>query len=82
MSKWLTANNSGNNFLFILIVFHIAVLPISGNMAANYICIKYKNKVFEWKEMTYGSENWCMGRADEELKNYACVWLISICIIN
>ena len=52
------------------------------NMAANYICIKVLSKVLRWKEMTYGSENWCMGRADKELKNYAWVWLISICIIN
>ena len=49
--------------------FHCFLLSSVANMAANYICIKYKSKVFEWKEMTYGSENWCMGRADEELKN-------------
>ena len=33
-------------------------------------------------EMSYGSDTWYMGRIYEELKNYACVWLISICIIN
>ena len=36
-----------------------------------------------WRdEMSYGSDTWYMGRIYEELKNYACVWLISICIIN
>ena len=37
-----------------------------------------------WKdEMSYGSDTWYMGRIYyEELKNYACIWLISICIIN
>ena len=33
-------------------------------------------------EMSYGSDTWYMGRIYEELKKYACVWLISICIIN
>ena len=28
------------------------------------------------------SDTWYMGRIYEELKDYACVWLISICIIN
>ena len=32
--------------------------------------------------MRYGDETWCMGRIYEELKNYACIWLISICLIN
>ena len=41
-----------------------------------------------WKEekekMSYGGETWYMGMGwiYEELKNYACVWSISICIIN
>ena len=30
--------------------------------------------------MSYGSDTWYMGR--EELKKYACVWQIFICIIN
>ena len=35
-----------------------------------------------WKdEMSYGSDT-CMDRIYEELKNYAYVWLISICIIS
>ena len=51
-------------------------------MAANYICIKQKTKV-QWKEeMSYGGNTWYLGRIYEELKNYAYVWLISICIIN
>ena len=53
-------------------------------MAANYICIKQKteNKSLWKEEMSYGGDTWYMGRIFEELKNYACVWLISICIIN
>ena len=36
-----------------------------------------------WKEeMSYGGETWYMDRIYEELKYYACIWLISICIIN
>ena len=33
-------------------------------------------------KMSLGGETWYMGWIYEELKNYACVWLISICIIN
>ena len=39
--KWHETNNSGNNFLFMFIVFAKSV----ANMVANYICIKYKSKV-------------------------------------
>ena len=36
-----------------------------------------------WKEeMSYGGDTWYMGRIYEELKNYARVRLISICISN
>ena len=51
-------------------------------MAANYICIKQKTKVYAKREMSYGGDTWYMGRIFEELKKYACFWLISICIIN
>ena len=50
-------------------------------MAANYICIT-ENKSLSKEEVSYGGETLYMGRIYEELKNYACVWLISICIIN
>ena len=43
---------------------------------------KTENKSLQKDEMSYGGETWYMGRIYEELKNYACVWLISICIIN
>ena len=39
---------------------------------------KTENKRLLRDEMTYGSDTWYMGRRYEELKNYACVWLISI----
>ena len=42
---------------------------------------KTENKSLWRDEMSYGSNTWYMG-IYEELKNYACVWLISICIIN
>ena len=43
---------------------------------------KTENKSL-WKEgMSYGVDTWYMDRMCEELKNYACVWLISICIIG
>ena len=32
--------------------------------------------------MSYGGDTWYMGRISEELKNYACVWLIFMCMIN
>ena len=36
-----------------------------------------------WKEkMSFSGETWYMGRMYEEVKNYTCIWLISICIIN
>ena len=43
---------------------------------------KTENKSLWRDEMSYGSDIWYMGRIHEELKNYACIWLISICIIN
>ena len=43
MLKWHKTNNSGNNFLFIFIVF---LLSSVANMAANYVCIKLISKVF------------------------------------
>ena len=55
------------------------------NMAANYIyiyiCMKYKKSL--WKdENSYGDGTWYMDSTLEELNNYACICLISICIIN
>ena len=59
---------------------HSCQNPVA-NMAANYICIKQKKSL--WKEeMSYGGNAWYMGRIFEELKNYAFVWLICICIIR
>ena len=43
---------------------------------------KVENKSLWKEEMSYGGETWYMGRIYEEVKNYACIWLISICIIN
>ena len=43
---------------------------------------KTENKSLWRDEMNYSSDTWFMGRIYEELKNYACVWQISICIIN
>ena len=43
---------------------------------------KTENKSLWRDEMSYDSVTWYMGRIYQELKNYACVWLISICIIN
>ena len=43
---------------------------------------KIENKSLWLEKMNYGGETWYMGGIYEELKNYACVWLISISIIN
>ena len=43
---------------------------------------KIENKNLWKEEMNYGGETWYMGRIYEELKNYASIWQISICIIN
>ena len=43
---------------------------------------KPENKSLWKEEISYGGDTWYMGRIYEELKNYAWVWLISICIIN
>ena len=43
---------------------------------------KIEIKILWKEEMSYSDENWYMGRLCEELKNNACVWLISICIIR
>ena len=43
---------------------------------------KTENKSLWKEEMSYGGDTWYGGRIYEELKNYACVWLISIYIIN
>ena len=49
-------------------------------MAADHM---HKIEKSLWKEeMSYGGDSWYMGRIFEELKNYACSWLISICIID
>ena len=54
--------------------------PVS-NMA-DYYMHKIENKSLWKEEMNYGGDTWYLGRIFEELKNYACIWLISICIIN
>ena len=36
------------------------------NMAANYICIKYKSKVFGCKEISYVDVTWYMGSTHTE----------------
>ena len=43
---------------------------------------KIENKSLCREEMSYGGDTRYMGSIYEELKNYACIWLISICIIN
>ena len=43
---------------------------------------KIENTSLRKEEMSCGGETWYMGRIYEELKNYTCVWQISICIIN
>ena len=43
MLKWHKTDNSGNNFLF---YFYCFLLRPVANMAANYVCIKHKSKVF------------------------------------
>ena len=46
---------------------------------------KTENKRLWKEEISYGydgGDTWYMGRIYEELKNYTCVWLISICMIN
>ena len=50
-------------------------------MAANFM-YKSESKSLWKEEMSYGDDTWYMRRIYKELKNYACVWLISICIIN
>ena len=43
---------------------------------------KTENKSLWKEEMSYGGDTWYMGRIYEELKNYSCIWLISIYMIN
>ena len=49
-----------------------------------YVCIHEIENKSLWKEaMSYGGgSTWYMDSTLEEIKNYACIWLISICIIN
>ena len=42
--------------------FHCFLPSPVANMAANYIWIKYKSKVFGWKEVSYVDVTWYMGR--------------------
>ena len=43
---------------------------------------KIENKS-SWKdEMNYGGDTWYMGRTYEELKFFAYIWLIFICVIK
>ena len=58
MLKWHETNISGNNFLFLFICF---LLSPAANMAANYVCIKLKSKVFGSKEIRYVDVTWYMG---------------------
>ena len=44
---------------------------------------RIENKNLWKEEMNYGGDTWYMEEyVCEELTNYSCVWLISICIIN
>ena len=43
--------------------FYCFLLSPIANMAANYICIKYKSKVFEWKEISHVDMTLYMGSA-------------------
>ena len=58
MLKWHETNNSGNNFFLNLYCFLLS--PVA-NMAANYICIKYKSKLFGWKKISYVDVTLYMG---------------------
>ena len=63
MLKWHQTNISGNNFLFLFIVFIVCIIvliPVA-NMAANYVCIKCKSKVFGFKEISYVDVTWYVG---------------------
>ena len=40
--------------------YYFLLCPVA-NMAANYICIKYKSKVFGWKEISYVDVTLYMG---------------------
>ena len=58
MLKWHETDNSGWQQLSF---YSYCILPTPvGNMAANYICIKYKSKVFGWKEISYVDVTWYM----------------------
>ena len=37
---------------------------------------KIENKSLWKEEMSFGGDTWYMGRTFEELKDYACVWVI------
>ena len=41
--------------------FYCFLLSPGANMVANYICTKYKSKVFGWKEISYVDVTWHMG---------------------
>ena len=41
--------------------FYCLLLSSVANMAANYVCIKYKSKVFGWKEISYVDVTLYMG---------------------
>ena len=52
-------------------------------MVVNYIYMhKIENKGLWKEEMNYGGDTWYIILGIFELKNYACIWLIYICIIN
>ena len=71
---------SGKSKTFFL--FSSFFLNLVANMAANLNMHKIENKSLWKEEMSYGGDTWCRVRIFEELRNYVCVWLISICIIN
>ena len=78
--RLLRCQSPGNQQLWQQLSFYFLYFcqsPVA-NMAAN----KIKNKSLWRDKMSYGSDTWYMGRIYDELKNYACVWLISNCIIN
>ena len=79
MSKSGKSTTLATTFFFIFFIFVKVQLP-------TWRLIIYMHKTADkslWKEdMSYGGDTWYMGRIYEELNNYTCVWLISICIIN
>ena len=71
-------SNSGNNFPSIFFLF----CKPSWNMAAIHICINVWQKFKERDELWCTGGIWNRNSTLEELKNYACIRLIFMCIIR